>query len=97
LDQLLEEFMDIFTEYINRFCHITGGYNRLNKLYHAQLWRLDEPADYIDLTAGTPLDLPAGSPFRGTIRGTSPVGHLLIELPDGTTREFAFKEIAYVL
>jgi biotin-[acetyl-CoA-carboxylase] ligase BirA-like protein len=115
LDQLLEEFMDIFTEYIDRFCHITGGYNRLNKLYHAQLWRLDQPADFIDLTAGDTdfssgtTDLPVGSisnesplspggtPFRGTIRGTSPVGHLLIELPDGTTREFAFKEIAYVL
>lgn len=123
LNELLEEFMDIFTEYLDRFCHITGGYNRLSKLYHAQLWRLNEPAEFIDLTAGLidqtaglPLDLPSeatnlparticnGSPlsptgtqFRGIIRGTSPVGHLLVELQDGTTREFAFKEIAYVL
>ena len=116
LNELLEEFMDIFTEYLDRFCHITGGYNRLSKLYHAQLWRLDQPTEFIDQTAGLPLDLPseatnlpakticheaplphAGTPFRGIIRGTSPVGHLLVELTDGTIREFAFKEIAYVI
>ena len=27
----------------------------------------------------------------------SPVGHLLVELSDGSSREFAFKEIAYAL
>ena len=89
LKKLLEEFMDIFTDYIDRFCHITGGYNRLDRLYHSQLWRLNQPAEFIDLTVGTP--------FHGIIRGTSPVGHLLVELPEGTTREFAFKEIAYIL
>ncbi len=89
LNDLLEEFMDIFTEYIDRFCHITGGYNRLSKLYHAQLWRLDQPAEFIDTVRNIR--------FRGIIRGTSPIGHLLVEIPDGTTREFAFKEIACVL
>ena len=89
LNGLLEEFLDIFTGYIDRFCHITGGYNRLSRLYHAQLWRLGEQTDFIDTASGTP--------FRGIIRGTSPVGHLLVELHDGTLREFAFKEIAYAL
>ena len=37
LKELLEEFMHIFTGYIERFCHITGGYNRLDRLYKAQL------------------------------------------------------------
>jgi BirA family biotin operon repressor/biotin-[acetyl-CoA-carboxylase] ligase len=86
---LLEEFMDILTEYIDRFCHITGGYNRLSKLYLSQLWRLNEPTEFLDTARNIR--------FRGIIRGTSPVGHLLVELPDGTTREFTFKEIAYVL
>ena len=36
-EELLNEFMQIFIEYINRFCHITGGYNRLEKLYTSQL------------------------------------------------------------
>ena len=144
LKDLLEEFMDVFTGYLDRFCHITGGYNRLGRLYRSQLWRLDQAAEFIDMTAGfidqtdgfidqatgAHLDLPsgttnlpsgttnlpsgatnlpartichrsplspAGTPFRGIIRGTSPVGHLLVELPDGSTREFSFKEIAYIL
>ena len=37
LKELLDEFMDIFTGYVDRFCHITGGYNRLERLYKAQL------------------------------------------------------------
>lgn len=37
IEDLLDEFMGIFIEYINRFCHITGGYNRLDKLYTSQL------------------------------------------------------------
>ena len=37
LKELLVEFMDIFTGYVDRFCHITGGYNRLERLYKAQL------------------------------------------------------------
>lgn len=34
---LLDEFMKIFTGYLDRFCHITGGYNRLEKLFKASL------------------------------------------------------------
>ena len=37
LNELLDEFMDIFTGYVDRFCHITGGYNRLERLFRAQL------------------------------------------------------------
>jgi BirA family biotin operon repressor/biotin-[acetyl-CoA-carboxylase] ligase len=37
LKELLDEFMDIFTGYVDRFCHITGGYNRLERLFRAQL------------------------------------------------------------
>jgi BirA family biotin operon repressor/biotin-[acetyl-CoA-carboxylase] ligase len=87
LNGLLEEFIDIFTGYLDRFCHITGGYNRLSKLYHALLWRLNEPTEFVDTARNVR--------FHGIIRGTSPIGHLLVELHDGSTREFAFKEIAY--
>lgn len=37
IERLLEEFMEIFVEYLDRFCNIKGGYNRLSKLYDAQL------------------------------------------------------------
>lgn len=34
---ILEEFMTIFYDYLDRFCHITGGYNRLDRLFKAQI------------------------------------------------------------
>ena len=36
LDYILEKFMDIFKHYITEFCHIRGGYGRINKMYLAQ-------------------------------------------------------------
>ena len=87
---LLVEFMEIFVEYIDRFCNITGGYNRLEKLYLSQLWLKDISAEFMDMTT-TPA-----SRFRGTIRGISPFGHLLVEMDNGEMREFSFKEIAYI-
>ena len=35
LDYILEKLMDIFKHYIKKFCHIRGGYGRLNKMYLA--------------------------------------------------------------
>jgi BirA family biotin operon repressor/biotin-[acetyl-CoA-carboxylase] ligase len=35
LDYILEKFMDIFKHYITEFCHIRGGYGRINKMYLA--------------------------------------------------------------
>ena len=35
LDYILEKLMDIFKHYITKFCHIRGGYGRLNKMYLA--------------------------------------------------------------
>lgn len=89
--KMQEEFMHIFIDYLDRFCHITGGYNRLGKLYHSQLWRKDEPMQFIDMTQA-----PAAQ-FTGIIRGVSPVGHIMIETESGGIREFGFKEISYCI
>ena len=89
--KMQEEFMHIFIDYLDRFCHITGGYNRLGKLYHSQLWRKDEPMQFIDMTQA-----PAAQ-FTGIIRGVSPVGHIMIETESGSIREFGFKEISYCI
>ena len=35
LENIQERLMDIFKHYIKRFCHIRGGYGRLNKMYLA--------------------------------------------------------------
>ena len=88
---ILEQFTDIFKDYLDRYCHIKGGYGRLRKLYLAQMWRKDEPSTFIDHTSEQPAE------FKGTIRGLSDVGHMLMENEEGELREFAFKEISYIL
>ena len=50
LEPLLEEFMDIFNGYCSRYLNITGGLARLRRLYLSQMWRLNEPAQFIDYT-----------------------------------------------
>ena len=91
LHDLLDEYMNILSGYIDRFCHITGGYNRLNQLYLAQLWRRDEESEFMDNTT-----VPA-TKFTGTIRGISDVGHLLIKTKEGELKEFAIKDISYII
>ena len=90
---LLEEFMDIFCSYCNRYINITDGLARLRKLYLSMLWRLDEPARYIDCKSS-----PEGREFSGIIRGLSEIGHLKVEDTEkGELKEFAFKEIGYII
>lgn len=71
LQELLEEFMHIFRGYLDRYCHIRGGYSRLRHMYLSHLWRKDEPAVFFDNSSS--------SGFTGKIRGLSDVGYLLIE------------------
>jgi BirA family biotin operon repressor/biotin-[acetyl-CoA-carboxylase] ligase len=89
LHELLEEFMDIFLGYLDRYCHIRGGYGRLRHMYLSHLWRKDKPAVFFDNSSS--------SGFTGMIRGLSDVGHLLIETNEGELREFAFKEVSYII
>ena len=90
LHLLLEEYMDIFKGYCSRYLNITGGLCRLRKLYLSQMWRKDVPARYIDCSDGRE--------FEGIIRGLSEIGHLLVEdTKKGELKEFAFKEIGYII
>jgi hypothetical protein len=90
LKSTLEEFMEIFSGYCRRYLNITGGYARLRKLYLAQLWRKDEPAKYVDTSTGLG--------FTGIVRGLSDIGHLIVEDTEkGELKEFAFKEIGYII
>ena len=110
LPLLLNRFMDIFKEYCNLQLNSTDGLSRLRTLYLAQMWRKDVTArfvDYTDMPSGH-IDGPIvptysgqeniGMEFSGIIRGLSDVGNLLVEdISDGVVREFAFKEIGYIL
>lgn len=56
--------------------------------YHSKLYRLNERSVF---------ELPDGVRFTGTIRGVRPSGELVMEMPDGSPREFLFREISYVI
>ena len=90
LDRLLENIMEVFGSYCTRYLNITGGYTRLRRLYLAQLWRMEEESPFIDTLTGCT--------FRGIIKGISEIGHLLVEDTEkGELKEFAFKEIGYII
>lgn len=107
--ECLENFMDIFSEYTVRYLHISGGLGKLHRLYLAQLWRMEVPAEFIDYRCTetghhegpmTPVFDSAGCAgrrFRGKITDVSDTGQLIVEEDNGKISGFGFKEIGYVL
>lgn len=92
IQQCLEEFIDIFKAYVERYLHIKGGYAKIRKMYLAQIWKMDVPAEYIDYKSD-----PEGRRFTGVIKGISDVGLLLVKDNDsGDIQEYGFKEIGYI-
>lgn len=55
IKESLDDFMEIFTAYLERYLNITGGYLKLRKMYLSQLWRKNCEASFIDYTT-----LPSG-------------------------------------
>jgi len=109
LPALLDEFMNIFVNFIDRFMDDRqDSFDELRDEYISHLWRLNETARFIDYTVlpSGHSDKPvvtgitdiAGKEFTGIIRGLSPIGHLLVEDLDAIAlREFSFKEIGYII
>ena len=64
------------------------GRSLLLKSYRAGLFQMGRLCPYRDLKAGTE--------FRGTIKGVTQGGRLLMDV-DGTERSFDFKEVGYIL
>ena len=88
--EILKEYMDIFCTYIDRYMNITGGMSRLRRLYLSQMWRKDVAARFIDCSDG--------HEFEGIICGMNQIGLIMIEdIKKGELREFAFKEISYII
>lgn len=92
----LEEFLEKFNDNLSRYLTYTTEnerdivYRNLRREYLSHLWLLNEPAEFYDVTASRK--------FQGMIRGLSPVGHILIEdTENGRVREFAFKEVSYII
>ena len=109
LKALLEEFMNIFVNFIDRFMDDRqDSFDELRDEYLSHLWRLNETARFIDYTVlpsghsdkpvVTGITDATGREFTGIIRGLSPVGNLLVEDLDAIAlREFSFKEIGCIL
>jgi BirA family biotin operon repressor/biotin-[acetyl-CoA-carboxylase] ligase len=76
--------------------HLEGWYARLEageraaveESYRKRMYHLDQEHTYA---------LASGERFRATIRGVRPMGHLCLEHADGVVREYAFKEVEFVL
>lgn len=85
----LEEITDTFRSICETMLASSEGRTRLRSLYLSRLWRLDEEHSYVETATG--------KAFTGTIKGVSPTGRLLIETADGSLKEFAFKEISYII
>ena len=90
LYECLDEFLSIFKEYVSTYLNGNGGFKRLRTLYLSQLWKLDEPAKFYHGSCKEEV-------FSGTIRGLTDIGNILVETEKGELKEFAFKEIGYIL
>ena len=63
--------------------------DRFLQRYLSHLYRLGELHSYTDCKSG--------EVFEGTITGISKRGLLRVGMPDGTIKEFGFKEISYII
>ncbi len=83
IEPLLQDFLAIFTNLL------AMEPKTLKKRYLDCLYRMGRKADYVDTKTG--------EPFCGTIIGIDEEALLKVEMPDGSVKKFAFKEISYVL
>ena len=95
----LEEFMDIFISYHDKYLSAGSDLPRLRQLYLERLWLRDQPSRFVDYTVlHSDITPDSGREFHGIIRGLSELGHLIVEdLTCDSLREYGFKEIGYIL
>ena len=81
--EVLDRFLGHFSEEL--------GCERplIRQRYLSHLYRLGELHSYTDCKSG--------EVFEGTITGISKRGLLRVGMPDGTIKEFGFKEISYII
>lgn len=87
-EEVLEDFLDIFSEYIPYLSDIEG-INEIRNKYVSRLFWLGVSREYHDCLRN--ID------FTGTIKGISEEGQLLMEMPDKTVANYSFKEVSYII
>lgn len=84
IEEELHAFLHIFYDYY--LLLLKGGFDTIRRRYKAALYRKEGYAKYAD----------AAGAFDACIYDIEPAGHLLLQLPDGEIRRYAFKEVTYV-
>lgn len=85
LETALDKFMECFTARLQSL----GDGAALKSEYEAVMYRKDSEYQF--------RDLGSEEIFRGTIRGVSPCGKLIVQTAEGALKEFTFKEIGYII
>lgn len=88
IEEALTDFMDIFERYV-RFDGGRQNLNKLRELYTGLMYRKDEMHSFADCRTG--------EEFAGIIRGITDRAFLEVEIPGSGIREYAFKEISYII
>lgn len=84
----LQNYLEVLHKYL-RIMETPQGRELMQEKYVSRLYRLGTAHEYTDCRSG--------EVFRGTIKGISGSALLQVEMPDGQIKEFAFKEISYIL
>ena len=84
--EVLECFMTHLAKWYARLEQ--GDKPLIEETYRQRMYHLDQEHTYA---------YASGERFRATIRGVRPAGHLCLEHSDGVLREYAFKEVEFVL
>lgn len=87
-EEVLDDFLDIFSEYIPYLSDIEG-INEIRNKYVSRLFGLGVSREYHDCLRNVD--------FTGTIKGISEEGLLLMEMPDKTLANYSFKEVSYII
>lgn len=87
-EEVLDDFLDIFSEYIPYLSDIEG-INEIRNKYVSRLFGLGVSREYHDCLRNVD--------FTGTIKGISEEGLLLMEMPDKTVSNYSFKEVSYII
>lgn len=85
IEVVLEKYLGIFNKWYSFLQK--NGHALIDEAYLKLLYRRGECFSYIS----------KGVEFSAQIEGVSPIGELILQLPNGTSQTFAFKEVAFVI
>lgn len=86
----LEKCLQVFLKNFALYMALAGGKEEdIKEKYLARLYRLGELSGF--------RDIKEDKVFKGRIKGVAENAKLIVEMPDGSDKEFAFKEISYII